>query len=230
MLKSISCILVLGMLMLSVPSQAFILFDKINSISGDTLEKLNGAAEILDTSKDLMNEFGEGSPELNQFSKDLNTFSTGMSQLELDMQSMGYSKDEIERNLKSLSSDKTNMSQKMRSLQKSVKNVKKIKELITSITALAASTGGGIPDPANQAMLANQQQLLHIQIQKMRDEDMSKLDQKMKDILFKKNLLQEIEKAQIDILKGKRVLEKRVSKTINLSERVFQRRAPCRVR
>lgn len=211
-------------LVFSISANAFISFDAAISSANVLAGGLDSSMDLLESSSDLLGEISEDSSELGQFTKDMSQFNKSMKSLESDMRYLGYSEDQISLNMKKLSSNKNSLEQKMRALTKSVKNVKKIKDLISKLSTMAAVKGGGVPDPSSQAILANQQQLLHLQIQQLKNGEMSALDEKISDIEFKKSIAQELDLAKIDLINSKEKSNKNIFRNkpdnyINLQDR-----------
>lgn len=192
-----------ALLIFSQQINAFISFDSALSGLSTITGGVDSSVDLLESSSDLLDEISDESSDLGQFTKDISTYNRNMKDLEGDMRYLGYSEDDIARNLQKLGSNKHSLEQKMRALTKSVKSVKKMKALISKLTAIAAAKGGGGPDPSSQAMLANQQQLLHLQIQQQKNDEMNDLDKKMTEMAFKKSIALELDKARIDLIKSK---------------------------
>lgn len=212
-------------LIISSKLYAFVSFSSAMSGASMLSGGLDSTVDLLESSTDLMDEISEESSDLGQFTSDIKIYNRSMKDLEKDMRYLGYSEDEIGTNLKKLGSNKLSLEQKMRALTKSVKNIKKMKAWIAKLSAVSSVSGGSAPDPSNQAILANQQQLLHLQIQQQKNSDMNELDQKMTDLAFKKSIAYEIDRAKIDLINSKEKASKPRFKEWSSSISGLQRKA-----
>lgn len=191
------------LLIVSLKVSAFIPFDfgsAINTVGGIS-GSVGSAIDMMETSTDLMNEIGEGSAEAEQFVKDITEFNRGIKSIESDMRSLGYTEEQIQYNIGRMTSSKSTLEQKMKALSKSIKSVKKMKNLLGQLSSVAG--GGNKSDPANQAILSTQQQLLHIELQKLKNEEIKTLNKEMEELAFKKSIATELDKAKIDLIKSK---------------------------
>lgn len=192
-----------AILIFSLSANAFISFDSAISGAAALGGGIDSSIDLFESSTDLLGEIADESSELGQFTNDIKTYNRSIKDLERDMRYLGYSEDEIGSNLRRVNSNKLSLEQKMRALTKSVKSIKKMKSLLAKLSSIAAVKGGAGPDPSNQAILANQQQLLHLQIQQLKNGEMSELDEKMSDLAFKKSIAYELDQAKIDLVNSK---------------------------
>ncbi len=222
MFKAITCQIIL---IISISANAFISFD--TAIRGAAVlgGGIDSSIDLLESSSDLLGEISDESSEIGQFTNDIKAYNRNIKDLERDMRYLGYSEDEIGSNLKKVNSSKLSLEQKMRALTKSVKNIKKMKNLLSKLATMAAMNGGTGPDPSNQAILANQQQLLHLQIQQLKNGEMNELDEKMSDLAFKKSIAYELDQAKINLINSKENVQKKNIFTTSYQVQGLQRKA-----
>lgn len=207
------------------PLYAFVSFDTAMSGVSMLSGGLDSTVDLLESSTDLMDEISEESSDLGQFTNDINTYNRSIKDMESDMRYLGYSEDEIGLNLQRLGSNKLSLEQKMRALTKSVRNIKKMKAWIAKLAAVSSVSGGSAPDPSNQAILANQQQMLHLEILKQKNSDMNELDQKRTELAFKKSIVVELDRAKIDLINSKEAASKPRTKNWSSSISDLQQKA-----
>lgn len=207
------------------PLYAFVSFDTAMSGVSMLSGGLDSTVDLLESSTDLMDEISEESSDLGQFTNDINTYNRSIKDMESDMRYLGYSEDEIGLNLQRLGSNKLSLEQKMRALTKSVRNIKKMKAWIAKLSAVSSGGGGSAPDPSNQAILANQQQMLHLEILKQKNSDMNELDQKRTELAFKKSIVVELDRAKIDLINSKEAASKPRTKNWSSSISDLQQKA-----
>lgn len=202
-------------------ASAFVSFDSAVGAASMLSGGLDSGIDLLESSSDLMGEISDESSDSGQFSVDMKSYNQGLKKVEQDMRYLGYSQNDISSNLSSLNSNKMTLEQKMKALTKSVKNIKKMKVFISKLISMAALKGGSGPDPSNQAMLANQQQMLHLQIQQLKNNELNELKQKTSEIAFKKSIAYELDLAKVDLINSKEAVSKKNNLMKSNSESLF---------
>lgn len=222
MLKAITFSTVL---MISLSSNAFVAFDSaITGMTSMVSGELDSTVDLLETSNDLLNEVNNDTSDGGQFTTDMKAYNRDIKELELNMRYLGYSEDDISSNLQKLTSNRLTLEQKMRALTKSIRNIKKIKSLVSKATSNGTSKSGS--DQSNQAILANQQQQLHLQIQQLKQSEMNALNNQTSDLAFKKSIAYELDRAKIDLINSKERNQKaKLFKSSTLNVSGIQRKA-----
>lgn len=201
MFKTITCT---TLLIMSFSANAFVTFDSaMTSVTSLVSNDLDSTVDLLESSTDLLNEVNDDTSANGQFTTDMKEFNRGIKDLEYNMRYLGYSEDDIRTNLQKLSSNKLSLEQKMRALTKSVRNIKKMKAMLNKISPNGGAQTKSNTDPSNQAILANQQQLLHLQINQLKQNEMSQLDGQISDLAFKKSIAYELDRAKVDLINSK---------------------------
>ncbi|MFN3453758.1 MAG: hypothetical protein ACK41T_02285 [Pseudobdellovibrio sp.] len=192
-----------AVLIISLKLEAFIPIDLGSALQATSSisSGVGSAIDMMETSTDLLNEIGEGSSEAEQFIKDISEFNRGIKSIESDMRDLGYTEEQIQYNIGRITSSRSTLEQKMKALNKSIKSIKKMGNMLSQLSS--ATGGGSKSDPATQAILSTQQQLLHIQFQQLKNEELKTLNQEADDLSFRKSIATELDKAKIDLIKSK---------------------------
>lgn len=155
---------------------------------------LGEALDVLDLSEDLLEEFGESDGTADEFSTSLSTYNRELNLLKNDMHSVGYTDEQISDFTDRMNSGQSSLTQKMRSLKRTIRSIKKMK---TSMHRLFNKKGADVA--VQRGILSTQQQSLHLQMQQMEMFALRDLEEKREKIASRKATEAELTKTTQEI-------------------------------